>query len=475
MCDKDFNSSLNSIIYGYFYSSEDQAPKRDSDTVFMFKTSFREPGPSRPLYNSPQVRCKKLAITQKRTTCITKSQKINSIYTSSTAMANIGCETIHIVAAIYSEINSVCDIRKRVNSNPKNEDIGNYRKACRRASTLVSQAVTQALSGHQPPKKRLYSRRLTEITTRLGWKLFSICAHSAAFRQAFIRTGVVAWDVLIGQLEANRLSIELFARTRNLEWRGPLLKHARHRLPELQRELAPYIKLHDQHPHHFVRIQNEAVRLPMYEGNFQMHIDACTFDPRQWERHVREGEEVHDPTEREEEDGNCRICRQSFYFPCSCLPPDLGQLVELVDYPKKGIGVRALANFKEGQILGEFIGEIQHWTYGGDPKYCYLITDKFHNPVAKISPKRYGNWTRFINHSCDASTNFDVMSIGKRLVVVIQAKRDIMMFEEITVHYGDDYWNQACPCSSSECMSKKRESKEPSLILSVDNGELDDS
>ncbi|EYE98349.1 SET domain protein [Aspergillus ruber CBS 135680] len=214
----------------------------------------------------------------------------------------------------------------------------------------------------------------------------------------------------------------------------------------------------------------------MYEGNFQIHTNTCTFDPRQWERYVREGEEVHDPTEREEKDGNCWICCQSLDFPCSCLPPDSGQLVELVDYPKKGIGIRALANFKSGQILGEFIGEIRHWDYEGDPKYNYLITDEFLEPVAKISPKRYGNWTRFINHSCDASTKFEVMAIGKRLVVVIQAKREIVMFEEITVHYGDDYWNdQACQCGSSECVSKKRESKEPPLVLSVDNGVLDDS
>ncbi|ODM20736.1 hypothetical protein SI65_03789 [Aspergillus cristatus] len=389
-------------------------------------------------------------------------------------MANINRETVRILAAIYYDINSVCDIRKRVNSNPKDEDTNDYRTACRRASTLVSRAVTQALR-HQFSNQRHYDQRLTELTTRLGWKLLSICAHSAAFRQATIRAGVVTWDVLISQLEANRLSIELFARTRNLEWRGPLLKHARHNLPELQKELAPYIKLYDQHPHHFVRTENKAVRMPVYEEFLQMHIDACMFDPRQWKSYVEEGD-VYDPTQREEEDGNCWICRQSLDFPCSCLPPDVGQLVELVDYPKKGIGVRALANFKEGQILGEFIGEVRHWNYGGDPKYSYLIHDKYFQPVATISPKRYGNWTRFINHSCGSSTKFDTMAIGKRLVVVIRAKRDIMMFEEITVHYGGNYWEgRTCECGSSKCKSRKPESEESPLEISVDNDQLHDT
>lgn len=267
----------------------------------------------------------------------------------------------------------------------------------------------------------------------------------------------MVWDAVIGQIEVNCFSIELFARTRNLEWRGPLLKHARHLLPELQAELAPHTKLDNEHPHHWVRTQNGGVRRPVYEKHYQVHIDACTFDPKNWEDEGYEAGSIYDPTIRCWEDGACEQCGNKKI--CSCLPSDAGQLVELVDYPDRGIGIRALANFEEGAILGEFVGEIRPPDYDGDSKYGLAMCAKQENPVALISPKRYGNWTRFLNHSCDASTYFREMIIGNRMVAVVEALRDIYIFEEITVNYGEEYWtDRECRCGSWNCMSKREES-----------------
>lgn len=265
------------------------------------------------------------------------------------------------------------------------------------------------------------------------------------------------WDGIVGQIDTNRLSIELFARTRNLEWRGPLLKHVRHSLPELQREFAPYRKLCGEHSHHFVRTMEGAIRQPIYEGYPQVHINKCIFDPKDWKGEEDENGQILNPTIRYSDDGDCDLCGSE--ETCSCAPISLsGQLVELIDYPSKGVGVRALANFTKGSILDEFVGVIyppdyEDWVYSAS---IYCRKQAGQEEIATISPKRYGNWTRFLNHSCEPSCVFRELVIGDRIILAVEAVRDIYILEEITVHYGDSYWTggRKCQCGAPNCSSR---------------------
>ncbi len=77
--------------------------------------------------------------------------------------------------------------------------------------------------------------------------------------------------------------------------------------------------------------------------------------------------------------------------------------------------------------------------------------------LAAISAKRYGNWTRFINHSCEAGTRFSVVRVGDRWRSVVRATRDVEVFEEVTVDYGEGYWRgKRCECGSEGCLEKRR-------------------
>jgi SET domain-containing protein len=79
--------------------------------------------------------------------------------------------------------------------------------------------------------------------------------------------------------------------------------------------------------------------------------------------------------------------------------------------------------------------------------------------IAYIAPAHQGNWTRFMNHSCDSNVNFRHTVVGKYATTVIEAKRDIAIFEEITANYGKNYWAAAgriCKCGSGGCIHRER-------------------
>jgi len=96
-----------------------------------------------------------------------------------------------------------------------------------------------------------------------------------------------------------------------------LLKHTKHELPELQKKFAPYKKLYDHHPYHFVRTENKAVRMPVYEEFLQMHTNACTFDPRQWKSYANKSKKnlMTQHNVKKIKDGNFRICHRSLDSP----------------------------------------------------------------------------------------------------------------------------------------------------------------
>lgn len=170
-------------------------------------------------------------------------------------------------------------------------------------------------------------------------------------------------------------------------------------------------------------------------------------------------------------------------------------LYELITTERLGRGVRALQNFEAADVLGIYHGEIypkskltamqvQRRTthpdeyipnrYGDNGLGSSYIFDcemprgrhakpgkkkkksddddsgKPHSfdPLDKDEWRRYlvdsavkGNWTRFINHSCDNNLEFryeDAVLGGKRYVAVV-ARRDINFGEYLTVHYGK-FW-----------------------------------
>jgi hypothetical protein len=105
-----------------------------------------------------------------------------------------------------------------------------------------------------------------------------------------------------------------------------------------------------------------------------------------------------------------------------------------------GVATYAGSTFKAHQVLGEYLGEITP-PKDTDGSYVFGIE----NHIAKramfnIDSMRLGNWTRFINHSCNPNATFAVVRVGNRVRVIIRTLKGIKAGTEITVHYGEEYW-----------------------------------
>ena len=169
---------------------------------------------------------------------------------------------------------------------------------------------------------------------------------------------------------------------------------------------------------------------------------------------------------------------------CQCTFQDMqaagyaiNPLVELFTTVRTGTGVRALQNIKKGDILGEYTGEMYPDfqgsiinRYGGSEAGGYAVgmemlprrLDKTtFMPVPLKGHAGYavdsalkGNWTRFINHSCDYNTTFERINIGQRETLLIQARKPIKFGQEITVDYDVDYFvgfGIGCKCGALKC------------------------
>jgi hypothetical protein len=259
----------------------------------------------------------------------------------------------------------------------------------------------------------------------------------------------------------NQRSIDVFACSRDLDWRGPLFKYAHLGIKELDEVLEPAPKIWEEHPHHIVQTLKKTLKRPSFQGNSQIHIDETIMDSPKWEG---KGGMV-DPTLRMvpewaegDDDRYCALCGSPDICACELdfLP---GSMVELVDRPETGTGIRALMGFKKGTILGEFIGEICPPDYLKGEVYSLRRISSTNNDKARaiISPANYGNWTRFLAHSCNSSTEFVPRTIGNRIMMTVEASRDISAFEDITINYGPEYWkDMECLCGEENCVSKKK-------------------
>lgn len=173
---------------------------------------------------------------------------------------------------------------------------------------------------------------------------------------------------------------------------------------------------------------------------------------------------------------------------CTCDFVDLrdsrglgNMLFELVEAGCLGTGVRALQHISKDTPLAEYVGEIypttDEETYAnGDPsrynvsRYLYSAqipddADPPHDPEHyNVDAIRFGNWTRYINHSCKPNTEFCGFNLGHLQYIAVKAIRGIKFGEHLTVDYGSRYWDSSdygCRCGMSCCRNWVQEERGP--------------
>ncbi len=191
-----------------------------------------------------------------------------------------------------------------------------------------------------------------------------------------------------------------------------------------------------------------------------------------------------EPRYRAEIDESCEACNDTgagegkkWKADCKCSVKKLktrlaadgayfGDRVELQNiHPIMGTGVRALQRLPAQSLLAEYVGEI-YPLYKTQPKgryrnstYLYCQTRRRsgggNENAMHIDPSVYGNWTRYINHSCKPKTDFVMYSCGEKILTCVKVRKKAIEFgEEITINYGKGYFEGqklACRCGEDKC------------------------
>lgn len=160
----------------------------------------------------------------------------------------------------------------------------------------------------------------------------------------------------------------------------------------------------------------------------------------------------------------CRLCGKqqsddAKVNSCFCFPSLFGCVkrkpspVQVYRTPDgKNNGLLALIPFERGAAIGELVGLV---TKG----VRHLDVMDSSTPLAsyQIWQGRMGNYTRFANHSCkaNAQTSTFVWLDTQRVILV---SKGVEAGSEITVDYGDKYWeglDKACLCGETCCRYRR--------------------
>ena len=114
----------------------------------------------------------------------------------------------------------------------------------------------------------------------------------------------------------------------------------------------------------------------------------------------------------------------------------------------KGQGLFADADIKKGAFVAEYTGTKVD-SKAADAmksKYLFEVDDEW-----TIDAEHGGSVARYINHSCEPNTEAEIID-GR---IVISAISNIKNGEEITIDYGDEYYDEfirpyGCKCSAAK-------------------------
>ena len=345
----------------------------------------------------------------------------------------------------------------------------------------------EAMARCMSPEDPAYER-CSGLVARHNFKLLCILAHSVTFQETVFGDDAESWNAMFDSISENAVSIIVFAEGRSLIWWTELTylnSVFAFILPSSLVESTFTKSKIRLHPHEWVVTDRlEDTWSPTFNGKKQVHIPNNIYRAEGFLKSPRSPfwpvnrPYPEDPTlVRGVSFLPCMTCDSHVSCGCSFLTSlDVWHpLVELRDYGRRGVGIRVLERIPKRAILDEYVGEIFPANYNDDPVYGLDVNlPGYGNDevIATISAKRYGNWTRFINHSCDASTHFRTVTQGGRHRTVVQTVRAVEVFEELTIDYGDGYWrDRECECGAEKCVSKKkRKTAEPGVLGAVSGG-----
>ncbi|KAI1308845.1 hypothetical protein F5Y03DRAFT_83786 [Xylaria venustula] len=146
---------------------------------------------------------------------------------------------------------------------------------------------------------------------------------------------------------------------------------------------------------------------------------------------------------------NCCYCFPSL-FGCATLIPPPVQVFRTPD--GRNNGLLALCAFERGSAVGEFVGVITKGLQDVD-----VMENTTGSTTYQIWQGRQGNFTRFVNHSCNANAQYQRFTWLDTQRIILVSK-GIEAGSEITVDYSDKYWkdlDKRCLCGKRNCRYRR--------------------
>lgn len=121
-----------------------------------------------------------------------------------------------------------------------------------------------------------------------------------------------------------------------------------------------------------------------------------------------------------------------------------------------GLGLFASHEIKKGETIIEYVGNILNKEEADKVRANRYLFEVNRNKTIDGSPR--WNTARYVNHACDPNAEAE----NKKGRIFYAAKRKIMPGEEITIDYGEEYFEEfikpiGCKCSGCEA---KREQEQ---------------
>lgn len=115
----------------------------------------------------------------------------------------------------------------------------------------------------------------------------------------------------------------------------------------------------------------------------------------------------------------------------------------------KGYGLFALNSISENTFIGVYLGVIREEDEmvpfddtGYDTDYAWDFPDEIEGfPLLEINAKYSGNELRFANHDLEPNIRVEHTVVNNEWYIFFIADRDITTDEELTICYGEAYWD----------------------------------
>lgn len=222
------------------------------------------------------------------------------------------------------------------------------------------------------------------------------------------------------------------------------------------------------HPHDWV-VSKRKDALPLaftyrqWDTNFSFeHIQESIIDTEKWGEHVDPRRTGDGPDffctmcslrqSQKAEDNEC-VCFAELFGLNNTTKPCPVQVFQTEN--GRNNGLIACCSFPRGNAVGEFVGLITKGLSHIDVMQSRASED---GEPYQIWQGRCGNFTRFINHSCEPNCQFQTFSwLGVQRILVVS--KGVPAGKELTVDYSSRYWQQLdkkCLCGSVKCRFSNR-------------------